>query len=1021
MAPTLQFPRGSVWRKWDLHVHTPASVVHNYTGSPDAWSAFLDDLEALPPEFKVLGINDYIFLDGYRRLLQEKSSGRLKNIDLLLPVIELRLDKFGGSPGKLRKVNYHVIFSNELTPDVIEQQFLYALTQSYQVSPQYAAAAKKRWKALPTRTAIEDLGKLIIDSVPQSEKGKFGPPLSEGFNNLCVSLKAVEDALKSHYFEKKALTAVGKTEWADIEWNDHSIAEKKNIINSADLVFIASASPEEWAHAKETLTKGGVNDRLLDCSDAHWNTTSSAKDRVGNCFTWIKADPTFEGLLQVLNEPDERVFIGELPPHLILVRKNTTKYINSIRIVRKSSADLSEIWFDNTIPLNAGLVAIIGNKGKGKSALTDTIGLLCNTRQHRDFTFLSPDSFCQPKDNKAKHFQATLSWESGSTITKGLEEAIDENQPELVKYIPQNFLEKICTQIGNIEESDFDRELKKVIFSHVDSAARLGKSSLDELIMYKTSEANTKIQILKQELNRINVEIVALEERSQPKHRQQIENLLKVKRQELEAHENTKPTEVARPEADPVRQKEISQVAAAIEAAKKELVDAENKISQSTREQVKVAQLISIVEKLLARVDNLERQIQIFLKESEEDLATIGVSADAIVTTTVKKQPLSDKRESLVDEKKKIDELLDPSTANSLIKEKQQIDDKINELQAKLDEPHKRYQAYETALRAWEKQSQSIIGSDNASGTITFYEGQLRELDAVPQHLQDAWTRRLAKGKEVHAVIRQLADTYRELYEPVHQFIEGRPLAKEKFQFNFEVGIVDTGFLESFFEIVSQGLAGTFCGVEQGHKVLKSMLARHDFNTETGIEAFLKEIINSLEKDQRPGGESVRVTDQIRKGKSVVGLYDFIFSLDYLKPRYALRMGAKELHQLSPGERGTLLLVFYLLVDKDDIPLVIDQPEENLDNQTVYELLVPCMKEAKQRRQVFIVTHNPNLAVVCDAEQIVGAYLDKANNYRMEYLSGSIENPLINKAIVDILEGTRPAFKNRDSKYEVSA
>jgi len=68
---------------------------------------------------------------------------------------------------------------------------------------------------------------------------------------------------------------------------------------------------------------------------------------------------------------------------------------------------------------------------------------------------------------------------------------------------------------------------------------------------------------------------------------------------------------------------------------------------------------------------------------------------------------------------------------------------------------------------------------------------------------------------------------------------------------------------------------------------------------------------------------------------------------------------------------------------------------------------------------MIIVTHNPNLAVVCDAEQIVCASLDKAANYRMEYLSGSIENPTINKAIVDILEGTRPAFNNRDSKYEV--
>jgi predicted ATPase len=128
-------------------------------------------------------------------------------------------------------------------------------------------------------------------------------------------------------------------------------------------------------------------------------------------------------------------------------------------------------------------------------------------------------------------------------------------------------------------------------------------------------------------------------------------------------------------------------------------------------------------------------------------------------------------------------------------------------------------------------------------------------------------------------------------------------------------------------------------------------------------------------------------------------------------------MGDKELSELSPGERGTLLLIFYLLVDKNDIPLIIDQPEENLDNQTVYELLVPCMKEAKQRRQIVIVTHNPNLAVVCDAEQVICADLDKKDNYKMNYISGAIESPAINKAVVDILEGTMLAFANRDSKY----
>jgi len=231
------------------------------------------------------------------------------------------------------------------------------------------------------------------------------------------------------------------------------------------------------------------------------------------------------------------------------------------------------------------------------------------------------------------------------------------------------------------------------------------------------------------------------------------------------------------------------------------------------------------------------------------------------------------------------------------------------------------------------------------------------------------------------------------------------------------VGVVDVGFEEQFFEFISQGVAGTFCGVQEGHKKLLDTLARQDFNTEDGIEAFLTEMIDSLENDQRPGGGVVSISSQLKIRKTPLDVYDFIFGMNYLTPRYALRMGDKELHQLSPGERGTLLLVFYLLVDKGDIPLVIDQPEENLDNQTVYDLLVPCIKEAKKRRQIFIVTHNPNLAVVCDAEQVICANLDKQNKNTMNYLSGAIENPIINKAIVDILEGTMPAFHNRDTKY----
>ena len=101
----------------------------------------------------------------------------------------------------------------------------------------------------------------------------------------------------------------------------------------------------------------------------------------------------------------------------------------------------------------------------------------------------------------------------------------------------------------------------------------------------------------------------------------------------------------------------------------------------------------------------------------------------------------------------------------------------------------------------------------------------------------------------------------------------------------------------------------------------------------------------------------------------------------------------------------------------DDKPLIIDQPEENLDNESVYKYLVKFIKQAKENRQIIMVTHNPNLAVVCDADQIIKMSIDKKNKNKVTFMSGSIENRDMNKCLVDVLEGTYPAFHNRDSKY----
>jgi ATPase subunit of ABC transporter with duplicated ATPase domains len=245
-------------------------------------------------------------------------------------------------------------------------------------------------------------------------------------------------------------------------------------------------------------------------------------------------------------------------------------------------------------------------------------------------------------------------------------------------------------------------------------------------------------------------------------------------------------------------------------------------------------------------------------------------------------------------------------------------------------------------------------------------------------------------------------------------------VAKKQFQMEFDASIIASQWEEIILAKVNQGRKGTFCGVEDGKRALKELLEQADLQTAGGVTQFCLDLMARFESDHRsiPYAPS-SVIEQLRSGVEPVALLDAIFGLSYLVPKYQLKWAGKNIDELSPGERGTLLLIFYLLIDRRDIPLIIDQPEDNLDNQTVYDMLVACLREARNRRQVIIVTHNPNLAVVCDADQIIYCQIDKQNNRnKVTYTSGSIENPVTNRFSITVLEGTRPAFVHREQKYQ---
>lgn len=1022
---------GSTWNKWDLHVHTPSSLVHNYPGaSPDeAWEAFLKDLEALPAEFKAIGINDYIFIDGYERARKAKlEQGRLKNIDLLLPVIELRLDKFAGvvkkekdgtySQSGWNRINLHVIF-DAIDPAVIQQQFLNALTPSYHLIPD-SSSWQGKWKGVITRESLTELGRMIVDSAPNDKKGDYAPHLQEGFNNLCVSLEKVIEALDKPYFAGKFLIAVGKTEWANLKWDDQSIAEKRNIINRADLVFTAAVNPAEYHAARKKLSESNVKATLLDCSDAHAPRASVDKDRVGNCFTWIKADATFNGLVQAITEFEDRVFVGDTPPKRLLVEANRTKYASKIRIKRKVGSTLVDPWFNVDMPLSHDLVAIIGNKGSGKSALADIAALAGDTKNFKSFSFLKDTRFRNPRNKLAQHFIGALGWHDGTESERQLDHDPTETSVERVKYLPQSYLETLCNELGEGGSATFDTELRKIIYTHVPDEARLGYASMDDLLGFKVAEIDSAREQLVKEVSKANAEILQTERRLTPEFKQSLQERRDTKIAELKALDAAKPAPVEDPTVLDAGQDESKAATEKIQSLENELEklrDEENLLRDKKTSEAKRQAVLSRIAQAIANQrkahDQFVAELALMLIEAGVDAKASDLVELRIDTSLIDALGKTSKESSAA-----IDAALTSQEPTAVNRRRQAAETAMAEIKSKLGEKQRLFIIFKDQVAAWERAKADLIGSKDKTESIEWFKAEIESLAALPTKLAELRARRLDLAKTVHEQLGKTVEEYRRLYGPVQEFVKSAAQMDMHLPLDFAVRIEESDFQDQFFPRINRQSRGSFAGVDESNQLMRTLLKEVNFVDVGSTLKFLETIDDMLHFDRRESGDGreTKIADQLRKGGEPQDILDYLYGMSYLEPRYSLTFDGQEISQLSPGERGLLLLVFYLLVDKDDIPIIIDQPEENLDNQTIFKVLVKCIKAAKQRRQVIMVTHNPNLAVVCDAEQIIYATCDKSTN-TFNYISGGIESPAIKSVVVEILEGTEPAFRNRKRKY----
>jgi ABC-type lipoprotein export system ATPase subunit len=1019
MNNNTRYPRGAEWRQWDFHVHTPASFY--WSGqrfaamSPAEKTASLDSLvksmnEASPHVFVLM---DYWTFDGWlalKRRLQEAGAPVLKKV--VFPGIELRLD----APTTYR-LNAHVVFSDE-TSDQDLYNFKAKLLVSVINEPLSDECLIKfaRTKLKPDILEKHGFKHEVVQSSDDAALLAGSSIAVLHAESYKAAISAVPDG-----------NAIGFMPWdtndglAQADWVNHypyviSLMAASPIFETRKLdlweafVGLKTANNAKWFDNFHAAL-GNTPRLAVSGSDAH--TFAEYGKFPGGKTTWIKADPTFLGLKQAIKEPAERSCIGERPKKLIEVEGNKTYFIDEVAVDKIPGSSLKESWLDGTrLKLSPDLIAVIGNKGSGKSALADVIALVGNCRSTVHFSFLHKKRFKAPPAVLAKHFEGKLTWRDGTVHRRNLAEDAPPESVEMVRYIPQQYFEEVCNAHVSGKSDIFEKELRSVIFDYTSPEIRQNALDFDQLISQQESGYRDQLGEYRKDLARLNQEIASTEAQMHPDRRKALVELRAQKKKQIDEHDKLMPPKVEKPAEKLTEEQQLA--SDTLDSIAKKLLELDERDRQLATQSAMAAGKASAIQAVRSRLQLFQRQYKQLIDDTDADLKRIGLTIDAVATVSIKTAPLDTAAVTAAEEQSK---LVDQQQASKVAREN--FLEQQPPLKKKLNEPQQLYQKYLNELETWQKRRAEYIGTPAAPETYNGMTARLAQLDQLPADLQKKREARLKLTGEIFEILDSQRAARAALFEPVQKLIQSNSLIRDdyKLQFRADLGGVPDAFASRLFDLVKR-TAGEFSGIDDSVGAVRKVFEKYDLNQKGDALKLVAELDEKVQtvaggKAKIPGIEPI-----LKAGKTAVEVYDLLFGLSFLEPRYTLLFQDTRIEQLSPGQRGALLLIFYLLVDQGRHPIILDQPEENLDNETIVSLLVPVLAEAKKKRQVIMVTHNPNLAVVCDAEQIIYSTFDRKQGANIGYVGGSIEWPQTNRHVVDVLEGTKRAFDNRRDKYQ---
>ncbi|MCA9371444.1 AAA family ATPase [Candidatus Woesebacteria bacterium] len=964
------------------------SIIQNYGGNNNAaWDAFIQKLASLPQEIKVIAITDYLFCDGYEHLLTRRDE--IPNIDLIIPNIEFRLNTFSGTANNSKRHNFHVLFDSSIDVQDIRDQLLNGLSTGYKIQDGTV------WQQTPTTRSLEELGRQIMAAAPADNSIHNKSDLEVGFDNITYKREDIEKLLEKNCFKGRYITAIGYSEWDQSRW-DQSAAEKRTLINTAHFALTSLDDPSKIDENRKNLAENKLNDLVLHSSDAH------SIDQIGKTLLWIKADPTFAGLKQVLNEPYARVFIGDTPPNL----KPEHKVIKSISIPD------SKGWFKDgfELELNRDLITIIGGRGSGKSALVEAIAYGSGSKDDNEEAFLKKAS--KHKDTIIGT-QINIEWGDGQKTDFRVGDLITDRG--LVRYLPQGAVEELCSHHNSAK---LQSQIENVIFQKLDDTERMGASNFSELKKRILSNYQYEKEGVVEKLGEINRNLSSLIA--------VLQSLPTKKKQLAERKGELKRLNDSLPKLPAEDKKGQEELATLLEIKKKfqtKIVALQGKLS-------KISDVETKVKIFKTKISEFKSEIGLLVADFDEikpDVFEVNFDEEAI------KKSIDDEKIKISTQLKTLREGKKEDVAILLeIEEKSLTFDNLQDLNKGIEDKQKETRAFETIKLKYQQQKKTILSVESS---IKALEGEITRINTEStSEKQRLEKERLSVYESYFDLLKEEKEKIEELYKPLQDSLASGTDTDRKLVFEAQINYQLESHNKAGLEIIDRSRKGNFRDLEELRKTLGDLwdeFAREGFKNDV-LETKLQKI---LEKFSIFDGKEISILEQLRENYSLEDFFNWIFDPTYFEIISSLKFDDTDLYVLSPGQKGIILLILYLKIDEDDYrPLIIDQPEENLDNLSVYKDLIEYFSDRKQYRQIIMVTHNPNLVVNTDAEQVVVANYNGKRGPRLEYCSGSLEDQAkkipdvevdefengIIEQVCNILEGGEPAFSKRKKKYQIS-